>query len=347
MNADFFKKVMRILNKRNNYKPYEIIYLVMAKGIVAALLALAVNGCATSLPPMKGNPWDRDVDYAIEEGKETDHFQGKSDFTVVLFPEDHALYGCQANIYLALEKFVLAGEVKFVAREGRVGPTEHDNQAFRTMRYFDRNLQIGYYQDLIELPFEQRQKQARAWVHNHDFPSRYLPNINDGPVRDWNQIKPMFASVLDESVYPWIYTIGVESQKAFDRADEELDKAKDAIYSARILQPDSNFSEEQLKFFNEFKNQLIKVREDAFLVVRDQQIKYRNADMVPNIQDYAARLNFVEGHLVLFPLGELHIPDITQRFRDEMISYRVIEHGACTEPPRNTSTVQEEIYSTN
>src|SRR3989338_11207748 len=114
------------------------------KKSISMLLTTGVlaTGCA-SLPPMKGNPQDRDVDYAIEEGKETDHFQGKSDFTVVLFPEDHALYGCQANIYLALEKFVLAGEVKFVAREGRVGPTEHDNQAFRTMRYFDRNLQIG------------------------------------------------------------------------------------------------------------------------------------------------------------------------------------------------------------
>src|SRR3989344_3095605 len=116
------------------------------KKYISTLLTTGIltTGCA-SLPPMKGNPWDRDVNYIIEEGKETDHFEGKSNFTVVVIPDDHASYGCQANTYLTLEKFVLAGEVKFVAREGRVGPTDHDNEYFQTMKYFDRNLHIGYY----------------------------------------------------------------------------------------------------------------------------------------------------------------------------------------------------------
>ena len=70
------------------------------------LTGLLATGCA-SLPPMRGNPWDRDVNYVIEEGKETDSFEGKSDFTVVVIPDKHSSYGCQANAYLTLEKCLL------------------------------------------------------------------------------------------------------------------------------------------------------------------------------------------------------------------------------------------------
>jgi len=129
------------------------------------LTGLLATGCA-SLPAMKGNPWDRDVNYVIEEGKETEPFEGKSDFTVAIIPDKHSSYGCQASTYLTLEKLVLSGDVKFVAREGKVGPTEHESDAFQTKKYFDRNLQIQYYKDLIDLPLEQRQQQARSRVMN-------------------------------------------------------------------------------------------------------------------------------------------------------------------------------------
>jgi len=327
------------------------------KKSISMLLTTGVlaTGCA-SLPPMKGNPQDRDVNYVIEEGKETDHFEGKSDFTVVLFPEDHSLYGCQANIYLALEKAVLAGEVRFVAREGRVGPTEHTNNYFQKMRYFDRNLHVGYYKDLLELPFEERQQQARSWVQNHDFPSRYLPDINDNPLRNWSKTRPMISTVLNESVYQWIHTIGVESQETFDRAKEELTKAGDSIGKAKNILSEAYVVEEDDKkyfatciddlsakltenekitkkeeIFTDCRDKLIKIRKNAFLVVRDEQIKYRNAGMVPNIQNYARKLSFVEGTKVLFPIGAMHVQDLTQRFKEERISYQVIEHKACEE----------------
>ena len=319
------------------------------------MVGLLSAGCA-SLPQIIGNPQDRDVNYVIEEGKETDHFKGKSDFTVVLFPEDHSLYGCQANIYLALEKAVLAGEVRFVAREGRVGPTEHTNKYFQNMKYFDRNLHVGYYKDLLELPFEERQQQARKWVLNHDFPSWYLRDINDNPARDWELARPMISTVLNESVYQWIHTIGVESQEALDRADEELAKADGAIGKAKNILSEAYVVEEDDKkyfdtcmddlsakltekekitkkeeLFTDCRDKLIKTRKNAFLVVRDEQIKYRNAGMVPNIQNYARKLSFVEGTKVLFPIGAMHIQDLTQRFKEERISYQVIKHKTCEE----------------
>ncbi len=332
----------------------------MKNTICGLVTAALLSGCS-SLPPVKGKPGDRDVNYAIEKGKETDHFEGKSDFTVVIIPDDHESYGCQANTYLTLEKFVLAGEVKFVAREGRVGPTEYDNKYFQTMRYFDHDLEVQYYNDLIKLPFEQRQQQAQRWVQRNEYPSWYFQNLNGDPARDWGIIRPMISTVLIESVYQWIHTIGVEGQKTLDQADEELAKADIAISKAKdILSPafvaekedkqyfadckgraDPKLTEEEI--FTTCRDKLIKIRENSFLAVRDEQIKYRNAEMVANIQKYAHQLNYVEGKMVLFPIGALHVPDLTQRFKAEAVSYKVLEFKACVGAEKVPAS-SEDIY---
>jgi len=234
------------------------------------LTGLLATGCA-SLPPMRGNPWDRDVNYVIEEGKETDSFEGKSDFTVVVIPDKHSSYGCQANAYLTLEKLVLSGEVKFVAREGREGPTEHDNENFQNMRYFDRNLQIRRYKDLLDLPFEERQKQARSWVQNHDFPSQYWHNhFSDRSSRNWEEVQPMMASVLVEAVFQnespfYLQTIGVENQKAVDDAKTALYNASGPLYEAQHLNPpDKKKAEEAEKAFRAVENEHIRIRDGSY-----------------------------------------------------------------------------------
>ena|SRR3989338_3329628 len=294
------------------------------------LTGLLATGCA-SLPAMKGNPWDRDVNYVIEEGKETEPFEGKSDFTVAIIPDKHSSYGCQASTYLTLEKLVLSGDVKFVAREGKVGPTEHESDAFQTKKYFDRNLQIQYYKDLIDLPLEQRQQQARSRVLNHNFPSQYWHNFFfDKPSRNWEEVMPMMASVLLESVYlNQVRTIGVENQKALDDAKTALYNASGPLYEAQHLNPPDKKKAEEA--------------EKTFRAVENEHIRIRDGHMVINIQEYAGKIK--EGHLIPLHVGNLHTQDLMQRFRDKMISYKVIEHAACMEAPTCTLTIQkEDIY---
>ena len=296
------------------------------KAIIPAITLLTV-GC---MPSVIGVREARDVNYIIDKGTETQSFKGKSDFTVVLLPDDHASFGCQANTYLTLEKYVLSGEVKFVAREGRVGPTEHDNKAFKTMRYFDSELQVNYYKDFLELSLEERKQTAHFWIESHQFPSQYRHNLlADKPSRNWNEVLPMMATVLDEAVYQnRVQTIGVESQEALDNADKELGKAADAMYNAKTLHPEDKKLQEQAK--------------KDFLAVRDTQIKYRNEAMIVNIQHYASTIK--ERHLVPFHIGALHVPDLKGRFKAEDISYRVIEHKGCVE---EIVPVPEDIYGAN
>lgn len=285
---------------------------VKDRSIAAILSGLLTAGCA-GLPPLVGSPQDRDMDYLLEEGKETAS-EGKSDYTVILFPDDKGSYGCQANTYLALEKLILLGDVKFIAREGRVGFTEHDNEAFGTMRYFDHELKPHHYRTFLKLSLAQRQQTANSWVQNHQFPSQYRHDgWADKPSRNWREVLPMMSTVLSEAVYQdKVITLGAEDQKALDKADEELAKAE-AVYR----KADREAKDDQAR----------KEAENAFLAVRDEQIGYRNKAMVENIQSYAG--GFKEGHLIPFHVGVLHITDLAERFKEKGVSYKIVEFGAC------------------
>lgn len=195
---------------------------------VIALTMTAATGCFTFFSTSHGRREDRDVNYTLEAASVSHEFHGTTDYEVVVIPENHNSYGCQANIYLTLESML--DNIRFVAREGRVGPTEHTLDTFQKFRYYDQELNVHYYRDLITLSIEDRKKAAHQWIFSNQFPSQF------STMDDWRYLQPMIASVLLEAVYQdTVRTIGVEDKDALEKANAVASKSPLTAEDKKII----------------------------------------------------------------------------------------------------------------
>ena len=117
--------------------------------------------------------------------------------TIVLIPEDHVSFECQASVYLTLDRLASEGDLLFVAREGRTNETAHTNRDFSRMRYMTGgdDFEVERYRDFIMLSGPERRALAFGWaVGGRDvWPAQYRL----GPSR--GNTLPMIASVLLEA----------------------------------------------------------------------------------------------------------------------------------------------------
>lgn len=288
MNSKKYAIKLQILTIYINY--FIILFLA-----IIFLFALMLSGCG--LFYQKGKRLDRDVLSPIVSGHVVKHEIKNSNYTIILIPDRHDSYACHASIYLTLESLPL-DEIKFIARQERVGPTEHTNEDFKTHRYYDHKLRVRYYRDIIKLSFKERIDLVHRWIEQYEFPSVYVP------VRDWNFANPMFAPVLFEVIYQdKVKTIGVEGQKELDLA-----KALTGPFSKADLT-----TERSLK-----------------ILFEDRNIK-----MLENIDKYSKEAG---GKYVPFIVGWGHVYGIDEKnedksllhmIKDRGISYWLIEHGPC------------------
>ncbi len=135
-------------------------------------------------------------------------FKGRSDYSVVLIPNIHNSFECQANSYLLLES--LRDDTFFVAQEGFEGWSTYFNYKgpyFPKGKGGEEGKQKGMIEDFIGMPLEERIAAMHNWIRDNDLP-------------EGTSMMPLRPDYMFEAVYQdEVRTFGVDSLNESLEAD--------------------------------------------------------------------------------------------------------------------------------
>jgi len=281
-------------------KRYLLLSLSCIIVVSGGLLMLNCNSYKVG-PTVVVNPLKFKKQYPF--GRLTDSYQGKSDYIVVLIPNVHNSFECQAEVYKTQERLLL--RTRFIAREwvgfnsdrmigvyhwGFVGPFY-----FRTKPGSNTRTVLGHVEKFVKFPKEKRVAMVNRWIKNNQFP--------EGSTIDW----PIKAPYLIEAVYQdEVKCVGVGDKETNMRAAIAVSRYQQGMIS-----------------FETFANEVLEPRNKSF---------------VKNIQNVIERENsferIISNYLVPFSVGLYHIPGLKKLLREDNVSYVVIQNSACVLPKR-------------
>jgi len=269
-------------------KKYTLLILFLSI-IVGGLFFLQCDVYRSS-PTAIINPEQFKQEYSF--AKITSHYQGKSDYIVVLIPNLHNSFLCQSDAYRTME--LLVKRTRFVAREGIIfnanklvgvfhwaftGPIY-----FRTLENSNTRKVIAKMEYFVKLAKNIRVETVNQWIKSNQFP--------EGSEINW----PVKASYLLEAVYQdEVKCVGVEDADTNMRAAIAV-----GMYEKGSIQ------------FKKFVSEVLNPRNKSF---------------VKNIKTVSRRDK--KGDLVLFTVGVFHISGLKKLFEKEGISYIVLENKSC------------------